>query len=121
MIVKELMRTAIVIEKNISLSKAAKIIVSKNINSIIFMKKNKIEGIITKEDLLKNFGKKINVSKIMTKSLIAIKSTEDIEEAKELMRKNKINVLPVMEKGKLAGIVAGKDLLIAQKEGFLFE
>ncbi|MCH7568815.1 MAG: CBS domain-containing protein [Nanoarchaeota archaeon] len=122
--VKEVMKKAIVIDKDITLARASKIISSKNISSLIFIKNNKVAGLITKEDIIKKFGKNIKVSKVMSRNIIKILADDKIESAIEIMKKNKISVLPVVnEKKELVGIVAVKDLLsVAGETGdFLFD
>ena len=50
------------------------------------------------------------VAKRMTSSPQTIEPSATIADASELMRKNKIRRLPVVEKGKLVGIVTDRDL-----------
>jgi len=50
------------------------------------------------------------VAKRMTSSPQTIEPTATIADASELMRKNKIRRLPVVERGKLVGIVTDRDL-----------
>jgi len=51
-----------------------------------------------------------NINKIMQKKLITVMPGTPLEEAKELMQKNKINCLPVVRDKKLVGIITSKDL-----------
>lgn len=49
---------------------------------------------------------------IMTKNVITVYETEDIKEIAELMVKNNINRIPVLdEKGKLSGIISRADIV----------
>jgi len=124
MIVKNLMKEAIVVDKDIKLSKAAKIMSSRGISSLIRIKKNKVMGIITEKDLVRNFGKDKKISKIMGKKIIIAYPEDKATETINLMKNNKINILPVVnKKNKLLGIVSLEDLLYkaCQKGEFLFD
>jgi CBS domain-containing protein len=73
----------------------------------------KIIGLITDTDIkgLSNQAIEagISVEEVMTKDLITISQYESVEAAKALMISNLINCLPVVEKGKLVGLITSKD------------
>lgn len=109
--IKELMKRPYVVEKDISLAEAAKIMSSKSIGSLIMVNGGKAKGIITESDLLKNFGKSKTISQIMSKNIISVSEKENVEDALKLMKENKIKRLPVVdEKKKLTGIVSMTDI-----------
>ncbi|MBX4196687.1 CBS domain-containing protein [Candidatus Pacearchaeota archaeon] len=116
MIVEEIMKKAFVVEKVASLSGAAKIMSTKGIGCLIVMSKNKIEGIVTERDLLKNFNKKGKVASVMSKQVTTISPAATLEDAVSLMRNSKIRRLPVMEKKELLGIVTATDLMAYAEE-----
>ena len=109
--VKELMKQAYVLDKNLNLSEAAKIMAGKNIGCLVFVSGKKPKGIITERDLLRNFGKNAKVTEVMSKNLITIGPDEELQEALDLMNKNKIKKLPVIEDGEIIGIISATDLL----------
>lgn len=121
--VSELMKKAIVVEENISLRNAAKIMSEKAIGSLIVVKGEKIAGIITERDILKNvdqLGSKL--SKIMPKNVITISPKKSIDEAALLMAENKIKRLPVVDNGEIVGIITATDIIVhsdALNEDFL--
>jgi len=86
MLVKEVMKQPIVIEDDISLADAADIMCKKKIGCLIYLVDNKIEGIFTRKDLLKHYGKKMNISDIMSRNVVTIGPEEEAETAMELMR-----------------------------------
>lgn len=105
--VKELMKEPHVIEEDLMLSEAAKIMAEKKISSLIFVFKGRAKGIITESDLLKSFGKHKRISQIMSKNIITISPEENLEEALKLMRENKIKRIPVIDNKKnLVGIIS---------------
>lgn len=110
--VNEVMNKAIVIEHDVSLRQAAKIMSSRNIGSLIVLKKNKIDGIVTERDVLKNIsslGKRI--SRFMSKNVITIDHNESIDNAALLMTEHKIKRLPVVDNNKLVGIITATDIV----------
>lgn len=109
--IKELMHEAFVINNDIYLEAAAEIMTEKNIGSLIFVSNDKILGIITERDLLKNYDVKKKVSQVMSKEVITINADSRAEEALDVMRDNKIRKLPVVDNsGKLVGIITMTDL-----------
>jgi len=104
------MKQAHVVDKDISFGEAAKIMSSSNIGSLIVVAEKKMIGIVTASDILECFGKEGNVSGIMKQKIVTVESKEDIDVALELMKKNKIKHLPVVDEGNLAGIIAMTDI-----------
>ena len=123
--VREIMNKAFAIEENLSLKEGARIMSQKGVGSLIIMKKNKITGILTERDVLKNvsnLGQK--VKNVMSKNIILIDPNESIEIAADLMAENKIRRLPVVYKDKLIGILTSTDLLAnsdSLADNFLFD
>ena len=56
---------------------------------------------------------KIKVKDIMSKSVVSVNPNATLIEAAELMEKYDVNRLPVVEKGKLKGIISKSDLIRA--------
>ena len=112
MLVKEIMKKPVVIEHDIGLEEAAKMMAKQNISSLLIAHDGKAEGIVTHEDLVDNFGKKAMVYEVMSKNLVFIKDNDKIQKAVELIKEKKISILPVLDKkGNLVGVVHVKDLL----------
>ena len=100
-----------VIERDVSLVEAAKIMSSKGIGSLIFVSRDKAKGIITESDLVKNFGRHKRISAVMSRNIISVGANETIDEAMKIMSENKIKRLPVIdEKKRLVGIVSLTDV-----------
>ncbi len=123
--VKEIMNKALGVNHDISLKEAAKIMSDKNIGSLVVVKGEDIYGIVTEHDITKNADNLLKkISNTMTKNVLTIQENEDIEEAAEIMSKNKIKRLPVVnEDGKLTGIITVTDLIAHAEElgeDFLF-
>jgi CBS domain-containing protein len=108
--VKDLMKKAHIIDKDITLVHAAKIMTQEGISCLIFLKRGKISGVITERDLIKNFSKRGKVSKIMSKKAVVISPDESIDRALETMRGHGVKRLPVIENKKLVGIIGLTDI-----------
>ena len=115
--VSEIMKKAFVIDENVSLKEAARLMSEKNIGSLIVMNKEKIAGIVTEKDVTKNvsrLGRK--VGNVMSKNVITIGKNDNIDDASRLMGKNRIKRLPVVHKQELVGIITATDLLENSEE-----
>ncbi len=83
----------------------------------------RVIGVVTEFDILKVIvnGKSLATiaEEIMTKEPIVLEMDQAVEEAVELMTKHHIIRIPVVQNGKLAGIVSRSDILRAYvKEEF---
>ncbi len=112
MTIEDLMRKPIVIEKDVTLAEAAKLMIKNKISSLIFLVKDKIAGILTHEDLVAHFGEQKKISEIMTRQVFTVKRDDKLQKAIDLIREKKISTLPVTDKkGELVGVVHVKDIL----------
>ena len=108
--VKEIMQSAFVVEKDIGLKEAARIMSEKGIGSLLIVSNKKLKGIITEKDIMRNFGKDKRVSEVMTKNVITIEPNDDIEAALTTMKNKKIKRLPVIKDDSLLGIIIITDI-----------
>jgi len=123
--VKDVMNKVVTIGEDIKLIEAAKKMSEKNIGSLVITRKEKIAGIITDTDIVRN-ADKINkrVSEVMSKNVVLIDENETLDKAAEIMKTKKIKRLPVMSDGKLVGIITATDILANSSElneNFFFE
>jgi len=104
---------------------AHEIMAQNGIKRLPVIKNGKLVGIVSKEDILRaspseattfSIGEityllaKTKISSIMTKNPVTISSKALIEEAATLMRDNDISFLPVVDDGKLVGIITESDI-----------
>lgn len=107
----------VTVKSNTTVQEAAKIMRKKGIGNCIVADETPI-GIITESDILKKIvaedkrAGQILVKEIMQTPLIVIEPYVDIEEAMKTMIRCNIRRLPVIENGKLIGIITQKDILI---------
>jgi CBS domain-containing protein len=88
-----------------------------NIGSIIVMQSDKPVGIITERDVLRRIielslaPETQTARHVMTSPITTTNETASIEEAAKLMAKKKIKRLPVINDGKLVGILTYTDIV----------
>lgn len=105
------------IEEDESVVKAADIMSQYNIGCLVVTKNGKPIGIITERDLLKRVivpcldPRTTKVSKIMSKPLIYGDPDMDLVYAAKFMLNHNIKRLPIINNGKLVGIVTFTDIL----------
>lgn len=117
MLVKDIMKkNVLVLNKDATVKDVLDLMVENYAGSVIILENDKIVGIITERDILSrvvSMGKSLDtkVSEVMTKNVITISPHEKIEKAAEIMTENKIKKLPVVENGKLVGIITLTDIV----------
>ncbi len=113
--VKTLMRPAPKIEPNASLSRAARLMIQSGVRQLPVFEKDKIRGFVTDEILIHaavtdEWGS-TPVEQIMTKAPYTIESTRSVGAVLSLFREHDISHMPIMENGKLVGMVSTKDVI----------
>jgi len=88
-----------------------------NIGSIIVVQGDRPVGIITERDILRRLvepclaPETLTARQIMTSPVITTNETASIEEVARQMARKKIKKLPVMNNGKLVGIISYTDIV----------
>lgn len=124
MLVKEAMNKEVkVISPSSSIREAADKMNKYRIGSLIALSgSGQVVGIITERDILTDvvaLGKlsdEVKVEDVMTKDLITISPDASLEDAADLMNNNKIKKLPVIENGRLVGIITASDLIAYEEK-----
>lgn len=96
---------------------AAKIFYEKNITSLMVMQNNELVGLVTEKDLVTSVlvfdnNKDTQIKDIMTSSIVSVNSDISVINAANLMIEKNIHKLPVMEDGKLVGLISATDLIV---------
>ncbi len=82
------------------------------ISGLLIEKDKKLAGIITKRDLLFETNFDNNVSSVMSKDVVFAELGTTIEKAKDILHKNRIEKLPIIDKDKqILGLITSKDIL----------
>jgi CBS domain-containing protein len=120
--VKEIVKKAVTITADRTLKEAAKLMAEHGIGCLIVVSGDDLIGIVTERDVLKQASNDIGsldrpVKDSMSTDVITVESNMRLNDAAEVMSKHKIKKLPVLEKGKLLGIITSTDL-ISNSEDF---
>ena len=101
------------------------LLAEKNIGALLVLKNDELVGIVSERDYARKvalFGKasvKTPVSEIMNTEVFSVGPQSSIEEAMALMTDKRIRHLPVIEEGKVVGVISIGDLvksIIANQE-----
>jgi CBS domain-containing protein len=113
MIAKEIMtKDIITVAPELTVRKLAMTLVKNQISGAPVAGKNgKLVGIVSEADIVAKKGK--DVKAIMSKKVISVDEDTPVEEIAQLMTKHKIKRLPVMNGGKVVGIVSRADIVNA--------
>ncbi|MBU4342229.1 MAG: CBS domain-containing protein, partial [Candidatus Altiarchaeota archaeon] len=115
--VEELMtKNVITIEPEVTVHDAVEKMRKHGIHSIIVAKDDDVLGIVSYYDILllmasREHGKNVTVGEIMNTDLITVGSEEDVMDSLELMLENHVLRLPVLDNGKLVGIITTTDFV----------
>jgi CBS domain-containing protein len=99
-----------------SISDAVSLLCEHNIGSLVVIDESSaIKGIITERDVLRNVAacsnSRIKVKDIMSKEVVIGLPDDEIAVVMKVMTQRKIRHLPIMNKGKLAGVISIGDVL----------
>jgi predicted transcriptional regulator len=113
--VKTLMRPAPKVSLEFPLSKVAKLMIESSIRQLPVFEKNKLLGFITDENIIhgavtQEWGNTA-IEKIMTKAPHTIEANRSVGAVLSLFREQGISHVPVINDGKLAGIISIQDIL----------
>ena len=117
--VRDVMTTQIsMADTNTPISQVAQKMKDLNVGSIpITDNQKKPVGIVTDRDIVirgvvDGISGNDSVDKVMSKKVVSVSPDTDVHEAARIMGENQIRRLPVVENGKLVGIVAIGDLAV---------
>ena len=115
--VRQLMRTIIAIDSKAKVKEAARMMVDRNVGSLIANRDGLPFGIVTERDLVEKIvsigadPSKISVSDVMTAPLTSIDGSASIKDAARKMIEKRIKRLIVTEHDNIIGIVSQTDLV----------
>jgi acetoin utilization protein AcuB len=122
MLIRDIMRSPVItISPGTTLQDAYRIMQEKGIRHLPVIEQDQLAGIVTDRDLrlatsmlsATPFPPGSRVSEVMCRAPLTADPMDPVEDAARTMRERKIGCLPVLEEGRLAGIITGIDLLDA--------
>ena len=112
-----MVRNVVTIDSEASVKEAARHMNLYEIGCLIVMNKDKVSGILTERDLLTKVveaarnAEKTKVKDITTNNLVTGTSDMEVVDAARLMLRKKIKKLPIVDGGKLVGLVTFTDIV----------
>ena len=96
---------------------AIKLMADKNIGSLLVMSGDRLVGVFTERDYTRKMAlqgkrsKETQVREILSGKIISVTPHQTVEECMRLMTENRVRHLPVLESGKIVGVVSIGDLV----------
>ena len=128
-LVQKLMKRAcITLDENSSIKNLIDTLNKNKVGCVVVtsLQSNYPVGIVSERDLVRNFevilnNNTIKVKDVMTKNIIFCNKNTSSKELMEIMSKNKIRHIPIIEKNKLLGIVSIGDVVNRIIENYAYE
>jgi CBS domain-containing protein len=118
---KDIMTTRVVtVKPSTPIADAARLLVRRKISGVPVVDekdKTKVVGILTEADLLAAPSGAKTVAEVMRKRVISVAPDTSVDDIAATLVKRKIKRVPVLEGGKLVGIVSRIDVLRAKYGG----
>ena len=131
MLIKAIMKTRVAtVEMDDSLALVRELFLSAPFHHLLVVEGEALVGILSDKDLYKALSPYLEspgenqrdrdtlsrrVHQVMTRDVVTISAESALEEAASLMLEKGISCLPVLEEGKLQGIITWRDLLKAAR------
>lgn len=103
-----------------SVQECAQLMLKKKVGSLLIMEGNKLLGMITEKDIMRQVvakhmsAKKLTAKDIMVKRLKTIEPDKDLFYVMNFMKKHKVTRLPVLHENRLQGYLTISDVLKVQ-------
>ena len=107
----------VTVAANATVADAAVLMRQKEIGSVIIVEDGRPSGILTERDIVTKVAAenrqaaKVRVHEVMTSPVVSIHPHEEVADAAKLMSKRKIRRLPVVDDGRLVGVITENDIL----------
>ena len=101
---------------------AMRLLVEHNIGSVVVATEKVVEGILTERDILRLAAEKsstmgsMKVADVMTKDVVVALLDDNVDYVMEIMTKNRIRHLPIVDQGWMQGILSIGDVVNALRK-----
>ena len=105
------------VEPDANLSAAVKILGGKKIGAVLVMSEGRIEGILSERDIVRVLSERgaavleEPVSGVMTRKVVSCRQSDTVAAIMEMMTLGKFRHLPVVEDGKVVGLISIGDIV----------
>lgn len=105
------------VEPGAKLSAAIKILSERRIGAVLVLNQGRIEGILSERDIVRVLGERgasvldEPVSAVMTRKVVSCREKDTVGEIMEMMTNGKFRHLPVVEDGRVVGLISIGDVV----------
>ncbi|WP_407151820.1 CBS domain-containing protein [Bradyrhizobium sp. ORS 86] len=105
------------VEPGAKLAAAIKLLGERKIGAVLVMDQDRMEGILSERDIVRVLGQRgaavldEPVSAVMTKKVVSCRETDTVSGIMEMMTTGKFRHLPVLEGGKVVGLISIGDIV----------
>jgi CBS domain-containing protein len=105
------------VEPDAKLEEAIKLLSERRIGAVLVMSQGRIEGILSERDIVRVLGERgagvmdEPVSAVMTRKVVSCREKDTVSEIMETMTLGKFRHLPVVEDGKVVGLISIGDVV----------
>ncbi|MDE2377549.1 CBS domain-containing protein [Bradyrhizobium sp.] len=105
------------VEPGAKLAAAVKLLGEKRIGAVLVMNQSRIEGILSERDIVRVLGERgaavldEPVNNVMTRKVVSCKETDTVAEIMEMMTTGKFRHLPVLDNGRVVGLISIGDVV----------
>jgi len=113
LVLHRMSQKVITVDPDQTLDEARKLLQRHRIRQLPVLRKQRLVGIITDRDLRSAPATAETIADVMTAKPLVISRDASVDEAARLLRTRKFGALPVVDGGKLVGILTASDILDA--------
>ncbi|MBI2084001.1 MAG: CBS domain-containing protein [Candidatus Aenigmarchaeota archaeon] len=120
MLVNDVMnRKVVVVKKDATVKEASQVMARLGIGSLVVVEDEKIVGMLTNHHIVKSVAEDkpaegTLVEDLMSERVVTIEPGKELNDAVETMVENKVREIPVVEEGKIKGILSVTDIAVVE-------
>jgi CBS domain-containing protein len=105
-----------------SLAEAAEVMKGEDVGSVPVVEEGRLAGILTDRDIVTRAVAErrdpgtVKVDEVLSRELVTVEPEQELDEALALMARHQVRRLPVVEEGRLVGMLAQADVAFEAKE-----
>src|SRR5919204_2305108 len=105
-----------------SLVEAAEVMKGEDVGSVPVVEEGRLAGILTDRDIVtravaeRRDPQAVRVEEVASRDLVTVEPEQDLDEALALMARHQVRRLPVVEEGRLVGMLAPAHVALEAKE-----